>query len=48
MIAFIVPNVKALKELAQQLGNRSEKLEDLCRDEKILENGNTDKSEALL
>jgi long-chain acyl-CoA synthetase len=38
MIAFIVPNVKALKELAQQLGNRSEKLEDLCRDEKILEN----------
>jgi long-chain acyl-CoA synthetase len=38
MIALIVPNVTALKELAQQLGNRSEKLEDLCRDEKILEN----------
>ncbi len=35
MIALIVPNIRALKELAQQLGNGSEKLEDLCRDEKI-------------
>jgi hypothetical protein len=35
LIAFIVSNVKALKELTQQLENRSEKLEDLCRDEKF-------------
>jgi len=37
LIALIVPNFRALKALAQQLGNSSEKLEDLCKDKKIIE-----------
>ncbi len=37
LVALVVPNVKALKALAAQLGNKSDKLKDWCNDEKITE-----------